>query len=775
MKLALAMIVKGSDEEAKVLRRCLKSVSPYVDGIFITITQPNDAVEKVANQFKATISHFEWCNDFSQARNFNFSQVPKEFSHILWLDADDVLAGAEKLKDVIEQNPGADAFVFNYIYDFDENDLPTVVHMKTQVVKNDGCVKWAGKLHEDFASTRSLESYLVKDIQRIHRTDEKRVETAKYRNEEISREGVINNPDDPREYWNLGNSLFGVGRYEEAKETFEHFLKTSESDDEKYIAHLRLLDLCQTLGNSKLAIDHGQRAIGLKPTYPDAYFSLGRVNLQSGNLDKAEEYFLIGLVQPKPYHQIIVYNPRDYDYNPMMLLSQIYILKGLPHYALTLQEACLKIMPENKKLKEQVELVRKEKDKIEVALKAVEKIQDIKDDAEFLKAIEALPVEIQSAPVVCYLRNKRITKKESSGKDMVIYCGMTEHEWNPELFKTKGFGGSEEAVIHLSSQFKQLGWNVTVYANCGHKALVCDGVTWKPFWSWNYRDKQDVTIIWRHPKPLDFDINSDKIFIDLHDVVPPGEFNEKRLARIDKIFVKSNFHRSLFPNIPNEKFAVVPNGADLTPFKVKVTKDPLLLINTSSPDRSLDVLPELFMRVKEKVPEAKCKWAYGWDIFDDFYGGDEEKQTWKKGVIEKMKEAGIEVVGRLPQHEVAKLYLEGNILAYPTEFAEIDCISVRKAQAGGCFPITTDFSATRETNVHGTKVISFKNNDTWTKPGKWTFGIEDEKTKEDWVDAVVKQLQKPVGDRSEMQEWATDFTWDKIAQQWNEQITLSQN
>ena len=88
------MIVKGSDDEAVLLDRCLSNLGQHVDGIFITSTykkgeQPNKQVEKIAKVHGATLSTFEWVQDFSKARNFNFSQVPKEYDYIMWTDADD--------------------------------------------------------------------------------------------------------------------------------------------------------------------------------------------------------------------------------------------------------------------------------------------------------------------------------------------------------------------------------------------------------------------------------------------------------------------------------------------------------------------------------------------------------------------------------------------------------------------------------------------------------------------------------------------------------------
>src|SRR3990167_6974019 len=120
MKLALCLIVAPRDQEAEPLARCLSYVAEYVDGIFITVTGHNEAVEAVADLYKANVSHFDWIHDFSAARNFNFSQVPEEFTHILWLDADDCLRGAERLRPVLEANPDVDAFSMMYMYAFDE-------------------------------------------------------------------------------------------------------------------------------------------------------------------------------------------------------------------------------------------------------------------------------------------------------------------------------------------------------------------------------------------------------------------------------------------------------------------------------------------------------------------------------------------------------------------------------------------------------------------------------------------------------------------------------
>jgi glycosyltransferase involved in cell wall biosynthesis len=762
-KIALAMIVKGDDVEAKLLDRCLKNMSPHVDGIFITRTQPNKEVARVTSKYGGHLSDFEWCNDFSKARNFNFSQVPKDYDYILWSDADDQWRGLEKLRGEIEKHKGVESFGFWYLYDFDEYKNPTVVHKKTMLVKNDGCVEWRGVLHEDLTETRAISSVFIEGVERIHMTTQERVLSAKSRNVVVAQHDLELNPNDPRALWNLANSYLGANNLLAARDTFAQFIEKTGSDEEKYLAMSRIGEVEKCLGNDKEAVEWLWKAIGLRPTYPDAIHALGYLHFDKGRLDEAERYLLTGLVLKPPYHTIIVYNPRDYDYNPMMALAKIYIRKSRPDMALPMLRGCLQIAPKNEYLQAVVSEAEKELEFLSGAVKFVQEHENDTDD-ELTKALNTLDSKLSSHPAICLLRNRRFIKKETTGKDISYYCGMTDFDWNPDLFKTKGFGGSEEAVINLSKEWATQGYNVTVYNSCGTEPMVRDGVTYKPWWFFNPRDAVDTLIVWRHPKILDYELNAKKILVDLHDVVKEGEFPESRLKKINRIMVKTKFHRSLFPKIPDEKFLIVPNGMDLSLAQPQ-EKDHNLIVNTSSPDRSLDVLPELFQRVKKRVPTAKLTWVYGWHNFDDYYKNDKEKMEWKDATIQKMNEVGINAIGRVTQKEAMELCAKAQVFAYPSEFAEIDCISVKKAQAVGAIPVTTDFGALNESVAFGHKVHSKKNKDNWSMPYQFTFGLTDREGQDQWVDACVSALQEKA-DIKAMTKWAKRFSWDVVAREW---------
>jgi glycosyltransferase involved in cell wall biosynthesis len=96
--ITLNMIVRN---EAALLPGCLKSVKDWVDAIHITDTGSTDDTVAIAESFGAAVSHFEWCDDFSAARNYALGHVNTEWT--LWLDADDLVENPELLPQLIQQ------------------------------------------------------------------------------------------------------------------------------------------------------------------------------------------------------------------------------------------------------------------------------------------------------------------------------------------------------------------------------------------------------------------------------------------------------------------------------------------------------------------------------------------------------------------------------------------------------------------------------------------------------------------------------------------------
>jgi len=80
------MIVRDEEE---VLERALLSAVPVADEIIVVDTGSKDASKKVAEKYATKVLDFDWCDDFSAARNVSLDYATSDWA--MWLDADDVI------------------------------------------------------------------------------------------------------------------------------------------------------------------------------------------------------------------------------------------------------------------------------------------------------------------------------------------------------------------------------------------------------------------------------------------------------------------------------------------------------------------------------------------------------------------------------------------------------------------------------------------------------------------------------------------------------------
>jgi len=124
----------------------------------------------------------------------------------------------------------------------------------------------------------------------------------------------------------------------------------------------------------------------------------------------------------------------------------------------------------------------------------------------------------------------------------------------------------------------------------------------------------------------------------------------------------------------------------------------------SSYDRSLDVLLYMWPDIKNAYPDAELHVCYGWDTFDALRRTNPERMEWKKSVETLMQQDGIIHHGKVGQDELKKIRNMCGIWAYPTYFAEINCITALEAQRDGLVPVTMDSFALSETVQSGVKI-----------------------------------------------------------------------
>ncbi len=182
------------------------------------------------------------------------------------------------------------------------------------------------------------------------------------------------------------------------------------------------------------------------------------------------------------------------------------------------------------------------------------------------------------------------------------------------------------------------------------------------------------------------------------------------------------------------------------------------IIYTSSYDRGLQHLLEMWPDIRKEVPDAELECFYGWQLFDKFYSGNPASMAWKAKMVEMMGQEGIVKHGRLTQPELEEEMKTCGIWAYPTHFGEINCISAIKAQAFGCEPVVINYAALQETVRYGRKVEG---------------DIYDDETKEEYKKQLIDALKNPMSEEDRnmmMADIIIKYGWEKVAKDWDKEF-----
>jgi len=202
---------------------------------------------------------------------------------------------------------------------------------------------------------------------------------------------------------------------------------------------------------------------------------------------------------------------------------------------------------------------------------------------------------------------------------------------------------------------------------------------------------------------------------------------------------------------------VTANGILPVVINKKWERDPYKLIYSSSYDRGLVNLLNMWPNIKKEVPQAHLEIFYGWVLYDVVHANNPARTKWKIQMQELMRQDGITDHGRIGHAELNREFATSGIWAYPCSFEEISCINGMRAQSCGAIPVTTNYAALKETVQYGTRT----NGDITTPEGQEEYKKE--------LITMLKDHKRQEAIRKEMMPWASGkFLWSKVALQWKE-------
>lgn len=279
--ISLVMIVRN---EQRCLGRALDSVRDWVDSMLVLDTGSTDSTVELAKQHGARVSHFNWIDDFSAARN-----AALDLSHSDWnvvLDADEVLAdGGPALKALRDRTPNFVGRVeqFNTFSISGENGAPPTHAASSWIprVLPRG-VKYQGSIHEQPVSSLCRIDLPIRLLHDGYHPQQ--IQTKGTRNLNILKAALASSPHDPYLQYQTGKEYDVHEEFTEALPYYDAALRLLDHRPKRQPAWrhdliLRTLFALKACGRLESALQLAQTELVHWPDSPDLFFTLGDILL----------------------------------------------------------------------------------------------------------------------------------------------------------------------------------------------------------------------------------------------------------------------------------------------------------------------------------------------------------------------------------------------------------------------------------------------------------------------------------------------------------------
>lgn len=641
---------------------------------------------------------------FAEARNISFDAAKNDTC--FWLDLDDTLIHGEYLRPFIDEafkgRKGALYLDYEYAH---ENGACTVSLWRERVVSK-SLFTWKGQCHEVLVPRDSAPiDFVARDPRfpgKVKHCHPKPSMFSDCRNYLILRHDMETAEwKDPRTTYYLANAARGLKLYEEAIRLYEDFVHRSGSHDDVITAYLSMGSCYGAMNRNWMSLDAYEKAQRIGPGDPRPYFGMAAAWYRAGAYKRCLEITRIAANLP-PVDTIHATEPLQLGYHPYLTAALAAQEMGDCGLALHYAERALEFWPEGKEARAIVQDTR-QRGQVEAVGKAItETLKLATDPVAMLSTIQVPP----------YLNKYYLGTPESRppvDADVTIWCGRTVEPWGPPSVLS-GIGASEKMVVDLGKALVKAGKSVVVYATLNCPEGVYDGVHWRQSALFNPQLPRKTLIVWRCPDAItQIPFRAERLYVWMHDVGNPRVWTPERVALIDKVLFLSNFHRSLHPNLPDDKVYLTRNGIDLERHLYRGEAKEKKIIFSSSPDRGWLTACRAF--------EASSLADDGWQLHC-FYGFG---KTWQAlaaelgfqhicdtGESQNMYEYedqcraacdGVHIInrGRVGWDVLAAEMKTASIWLYPTKFDEISCVSAMEAMAAGCKVVATDHAALAET------------------------------------------------------------------------------
>ncbi|WP_060204957.1 tetratricopeptide repeat-containing glycosyltransferase family 2 protein [Sporosarcina koreensis] len=337
-EISLCMIVR---DEEKVLERCLRSVSEFMDEIIIVDTGSVDGTREIAEKYADKVLDFAWVDDFAAARNYSFANATKDY--IMWLDADDVLQELDRhgFRELKEQLDGkVNRVSMPYHLGVDSNGNVTHSLRRNRIVRREAGFRWVGKVHEYlevFGDVIESDVAITHQKEKAHTPRNLEIYLRMHENQE---------PFSLRDTLYFANELMDNDRKEEAIIYFEKFLSLEGGWLEDNITACLHLSHCYKNSDDRKSLRYLFKTFEYDKPRAEACSEIGRYFIGHGEMGLAVFWLEMIFTLDRP-HSMGIANEAVWTWMPHIDLCYCYDQLGQFEKAYEYHMKALSLVPDH--------------------------------------------------------------------------------------------------------------------------------------------------------------------------------------------------------------------------------------------------------------------------------------------------------------------------------------------------------------------------------------------------------------------------------------------
>ncbi|MDE5866944.1 MAG: glycosyltransferase, partial [Lachnospiraceae bacterium] len=292
--LPISVCIIAKNEETRI-EKCLASIKPFGFEIIVVDTGSTDKTKEIAGNYADKVLDFEWCDDFSAARNFSLRAASNNWIFILdcdeyikTIDIEELTWFRKHLADSVGSVSRENIVTENGIATINNTD-------NTERFFDKRLYHYTGMIHEQLTPIRSKDfsAYLLKTTI-LHTgydmSGEER--TAKYeRNLTLLQKQLTTDPENPYLYYQLGKTCEIV---EDFSRACEYYSKGLSYDLDPELAYVQAMVV--SYGNALLITGQQETALGFESIY-DAFSPSADFIYLMGNIYKQNQMYEQALEQ----------------------------------------------------------------------------------------------------------------------------------------------------------------------------------------------------------------------------------------------------------------------------------------------------------------------------------------------------------------------------------------------------------------------------------------------------------------------------------------------